>query len=343
MKDINPSKCVTISDDCEASIFDCLDVAYSPREYPKELKYSRRLFSYVYLASSLSLELQMISLRELFYLWVILLSYNTEAFSHPLRNSNSCRVFTAPLPTSFLRSMTNVMCLRGGQQKCLQNSSASIHVDERERIDSASENAGRPLLHSSIALIPFTTLLHSVGKSYSRLLQQYPIGTKSMTACCIFAMSDLFAQSLEKDRNIDQNNLPRRGIIWSRVLSSAAVGLLYFGPAAHYWYSWIFRILPAANLQSTLQKALLGQIFFGPTFTCIFFASSLIQSGTFTVPNWLRKIRTDLPSAWLAGAGFWPIIDVISYSFIAPQWIPLFINVCSLFWTTYLVLKSYSN
>jgi hypothetical protein len=149
----------------------------------------------------------MISLRELFYLWVILLSYNTEAFSHPLRNSNSCRVFTAPLPTSFLRSMTNVMCLRGGQQKCLKNSSASIHVEERERIDSASENAGRPLLHSSIALIPFTALLHSVGKSYSRLLQQYPIGTKSMTACCIFAMSDLFAQSLEKDRNIDHDEV----------------------------------------------------------------------------------------------------------------------------------------
>lgn len=85
-----------------------------------------------------------------------------------------------------------------------------------------------------------------------------------------------------------------------------------------------------------MQKAALGQLFFGPSFTCIFFATSLLQSGTFTFGNWFRKIRDDLPTAWAAGLGFWPLVDLVSYSMIDPKWIPLFVNSCSLVWTIYL-------
>jgi hypothetical protein len=182
--------------------------------------------------------------------------------------------------------------------------------------------------------------LQHLSSRYTFCLEQYPIRTKSITAGLIFAMSDLLAQGLSKSSR-DDPAAAEDTIVWSRVWSSAAVGFFYFGPAAHYWYSWIFRILPSTSLFSTLQKAVLGQLFFGPSFTCIFFAMSLIQTRTFTLKNWLHKIRNDLPSAWLAGAGFWPIVDLVSYSYVPPQFIPLFVNICSFFWTTYLVLKSY--
>jgi len=90
------------------------------------------------------------------------------------------------------------------------------------------------------------------------------------------------------------------------------------------------------SLFSTLQKAAMGQIFFGPSFTCIFFATSLMQAGNFTLGNWARKIKSDLFGAWLAGVGFWPVVDLISFSLIPKRWIPLFINVCSLIWNVYL-------
>ena len=80
----------------------------------------------------------------------------------------------------------------------------------------------------------------------------------------------------------------------------------------------------------------MGQMIFGPSFTCVFFATSLLQSGNFSLGNWVRKIKTDLPGAWLSGVGFWPLVDLISYSLIPPRWIPLFINVCSLIWNIYL-------
>jgi hypothetical protein len=220
-----------------------------------------------------------------------------------------------------------------------------------------SEDTTSPTLHEEVSqpqhfsttaatssLVLFPTMMINVlrqwSSQYTFYLQQYPIRTKSVTAGLIFAMSDLLAQVLTKSSDKDDNDATTK-IVWTRVLSSAAVGFFYFGPAAHYWYSWIFRILPSTSLFSTLQKAILGQLFFGPSFTCIFFAMSLIQSRTFTISNWIQKIRNDLPSAWIAGAGYWPIVDLISYSYVPPQYIPLFVNICSFFWTTYLVVKSY--
>jgi protein Mpv17 len=98
----------------------------------------------------------------------------------------------------------------------------------------------------------------------------------------------------------------------------------------------IFQVLPGTSLVSTLQKAALGQLFFGPSFTCIFFATSLVQQGTFSLSSWGKKIRSDLPGAWAAGLGFWPLVDLVSYSTVPKNWIPLFVNACSLVWTIYL-------
>jgi protein Mpv17 len=162
--------------------------------------------------------------------------------------------------------------------------------------------------------------------------------TKSVTACCIFGLSDFLAQRLEgSNMDGDKDKKPAR-VNYTRMISSMLVGLLYFGPAAHAWYAMIFKLLPETSLISTLQKAALGQLIFGPSFTCVFFGTSLLQSRDFSLTNWWRKIKTDLPGAWAAGLGFWPLVDLVSYSMISQEWIPLFVNACSLIWTIYLSL-----
>lgn len=180
-----------------------------------------------------------------------------------------------------------------------------------------------------------TSALTSLGAKYGFYLETYPIRTKSLTAAAIFAVSDWLAQKLEASNN-DDDSSKTKSINWTRTISSALVGLLYFGPAAHAWYEAIFQLLPGTSLVSTLQKAALGQLLFGPSFTCIFFATSLLQQGNFSLQNWFTKIKTDLPGAWMAGLGFWPVVDLVSYSLIPKNWIPLFVNTCSLIWTIYL-------
>jgi protein Mpv17 len=185
-----------------------------------------------------------------------------------------------------------------------------------------------------MSLLPIMSALTAYGKIYAKSLETSPILTKSLTASCVFTLSDYVAQRLEARGN------KKTLLSGTRLVAGALIGLLYFGPASHYWYETIFRLLPGTSFVSTLQKAALGQLLFGPAFTCIFFASGLIQSRRFTMATWVAKIRSDLPRAWLAGAGYWPLVDLVSYSLVPQQWIPLFINACSLVWTIYLSLLS---
>jgi hypothetical protein len=209
---------------------------------------------------------------------------------------------------------------RGGQQ----------HVDDGEETDVIDLDIVPEMKKSSAWIAPLVSMAQNLGSSYSTSLTTRPIITKSGTAGLTFLLSDVCAQ------NIENKNKKDAKYDWTRTLVSTAVGLFYFGPAAHLWYDWVFSILPSTSLVSTLQKAALGQLIFGPVFTCVFFATSLMQSGTFSVNTWTKKIKTDLPAAWLSGTGFWPLVDLISFSIVPVKFIPLFVNFCSFVWTIYL-------
>jgi protein Mpv17 len=218
--------------------------------------------------------------------------------------------------------------LRGGEQ--VQSSEESEEIAAPD--ESASSPATRTPRNLQCAMLPLTTALASFGQLYVQQLGQRPVLTKSLTASFVFGLSDYLAQKIENSKSDN----PKMDAV--RLLASSLIGLLYFGPAAHYWYEMIFRLLPGTGLLSTMYKACWGQLIFGPSFTCVFFAVSLLQSGDFSIGKWAAKIRNDLPGAWLAGVGYWPLVDLISFSVVPIIWIPLFVNICSLFWTIYLSL-----
>jgi hypothetical protein len=63
------------------------------------------------------------------------------------------------------------------------------------------------------------------AKLYSQSLEKNPILTKSITACGIFAISDLIAQKIEHSTDKSKPHDKKRTI------AASLVGLLYFGPA----------------------------------------------------------------------------------------------------------------
>jgi protein Mpv17 len=259
------------------------------------------------------------------------------AFSAGLHHSSllvSIKTHPRPVTSPLFQSRTcsSVFGLRGGDQVSKLNVEEVAvpegSVPDVTAPDTAAQEVTSPQTSRlSASMAPMASTLASLCAAYGASLEKRPIATKSITAGAIFALSDWLAQRLDSDSQSTN---------WKRTISSALVGLLYFGPAAHYWYEGIFKLLAGTSLVSTLQKAALGQLIFGPSFTCIFFATSLMQQGTFSLKNWGNKIRTDLPGAWAAGLGFWPLVDLVSYSMIPKNWIPLFVNACSLVWTIYL-------
>lgn len=186
------------------------------------------------------------------------------------------------------------------------------------------------------AMAPISAVLQTAATFYTQQLTARPIVTKSLTAGIIFGLSDWCAQLIERGEGDEDG--AKSPLVFSRIFTTFLVGLLFFGPAANAWYAMIFKVLPSTSLISTLQKAALGQIFFGPAFTCVFFAAGMIQSGSFSLGAWLSQIKSDLPAVWVSGLGFWPLVDFISYKVVPVQWIPLFVNFCSFVWTIYLSL-----
>jgi len=196
-------------------------------------------------------------------------------------------------------------------------------------------SSGRMAL--SAALTPISSAMATFATFYINQLSVRPILTKSLTAGIIFMASDYCAQLIERGGEDEEEKAP---LVWSRMLTNFLVGLLVFGPAANAWYSMVFKMLPSTSLFSTLQKAALGQIIFGPAFTSVFFGAGMIQAGSFSVGAWFQKVKNDLPAVWASGLGFWPFVDFISYKVIPVQWIPLFVNFCSFVWTIYLSIVS---
>mmetsp|Transcript_18142 Transcript_18142/g.39219 ORF Transcript_18142/g.39219 Transcript_18142/m.39219 type:complete len:316 (-) Transcript_18142:496-1443(-) len=266
--------------------------------------------------------------------------------SFPIKSSPTTITRRVPTSSSFL-SLSTAMFVRGGQQA---DEDTVATPDETASVDAPSTNlrgasvestadeiATKPSSVSSPLLsvmAPMTSLIQVAATLYTQQLTRSPILTKSMTAGIIFGLSDWCAQLLERGESEGEKDK----LVFSRILTTFLVGLLFFGPAANVWYSTIFKVLPSTSLISTLQKAALGQIIFGPIFTCVFFGAGMIQSGSFSLGAWVSKIRSDLPAVWASGLGFWPVVDFISYKVVPVQWIPLFVNFCSFVWTIYLSL-----
>ena len=287
--------------------------------------------------------------------FVILLSlcWPTTALSASLTpRTNAPR---ASLPSFRLHKSTHLRIPRGGQIES-DGSEDVIDLDAPEEpvpvhVPAATTETATAVKSASLPpmefLAPLALAFQAAGSSYSSAITAYPIITKSITAGVTFFLSDYTAQRIERPKDkVDEDvkkavkgKDAKKAVWkhnWTRTLVSCAVGLFYFGPAAHVWYEWIFAVLPGTSLASTLQKAALGQVIFGPSFTCVFFAVALMQAGEFSIGNWVSKIKKDLPGAWLSGTAFWPLVDLISFSVVPMQFIPLFINLCSFVWTIYL-------
>lgn len=179
--------------------------------------------------------------------------------------------------------------------------------------------------------------LSGLGTAYVSCLAANPILTKSITSGAIFALSDAVGQTIAP---------APEGRDLQRTLTSLLVGLLYFGPALHYWLWMITQLIPGGGVVPTLLKTLMGQALFGPTITCVFFGTALVSANGLLagLRMWPDKIKQDLVRTWATGLCYWPFVDLGCYGLVLPflgtGWIPLSYNLASFFWTIFLSLQA---
>jgi len=117
----------------------------------------------------------------------------------------------------------NLISIRGGDQDISNDNDCSTTSAKNSQM-------------SAIAAFVMAGAHH-----YSKALERNPIVTKSMTASFVFVASDLLAQYIEKGTD-NNKKLDKK-----RTVGASLVGLLYFGPAAHFWYENIFRLFPGTS------------------------------------------------------------------------------------------------
>jgi len=265
--------------------------------------------------------------------------------------------------------------LRGGSESDLYDDEVidldappASPPDEETRILAASGATG-----SSTALLAFGRVYSNYLETHPIATKSV---TAAVLFAISDQMAQAFEIQRARKRGTDKSTAPiLTSTDKKRSMWSGLVGFTYFGPTSHYWcvkkkfipnicsvlfffchddsihltvpnnqqhtshrYAWVFRAFPSKSTVSILQKAALGQFFFAPPLFCVFFAAALLQNGQFTLRNWWQKIKRDLVKGWVGGLGFWPICNYISYGYVPPKYIPLFINCCGLIFNIYVSL-----
>lgn len=158
-------------------------------------------------------------------------------------------------------------------------------------------------------------LLPSAWSFYNSCLRTNPILTKSCTSSMIGTASDIMCQNLVA--RMDGKAAAKLDM--TRVRDVALTGIMWSGPAAHYWYATleliVKNLLPVAFHSG--PKGLVARIFFD---AMIF--SPVTVFGYFTVRTLLERddafvgtrIRAKLSASWSkavqAAWKFWPIVNI---------------------------------
>ena len=176
------------------------------------------------------------------------------------------------------------------------------------------------------------------GNLFTRLLDRYvhhldkrPLTTKALTSMGIVGVGDIGCQLIlgEKDTKFDLK----------RFLIFTLLGGVLVGPALHYWYGFLNRVVPGTGTAVTLKRLAIDQTVFAVSFIPIFMSSALTLEGKFKdIPSVLSR---EWMPALFANWFIWIPGNFVNFRFITPKFQVLFANSIALVWNAYLSWASH--
>eukprot|EP01012_Entosiphon_sulcatum_P015959 TRINITY_DN20930_c0_g1_i1.p1 TRINITY_DN20930_c0_g1~~TRINITY_DN20930_c0_g1_i1.p1 ORF type:complete len:177 (+),score=37.06 TRINITY_DN20930_c0_g1_i1:40-570(+) len=164
---------------------------------------------------------------------------------------------------------------------------------------------------------------------YHHWLTTQPLVTKCVTACAIFAVGDILAQTIAGEPVID----------YSRTARLAAWGLLGSAPIDHLKFEAIEKLVPPGP-SAVIFKVVLDQFLFTPPITALFFLYAGLTDGSGQAyERTLLKLWPTLKINWLV----WPVIQTFNFGMVPLEYRVLVGNFCSIFWAAFLSATASSN
>ena len=167
--------------------------------------------------------------------------------------------------------------------------------------------------------------------SYTALLDSKPLLTKSLTSLVITAAGDVGCHLLIEEGPFD----------FKRLFIFSGMGLVVVGPALHFWYGALNKIVPMQTTAGALYRLGIDQTIFAMPFIATFMSTVMVLEGkTEEIPNalranWWSAVQTN----WM----IWIPANFLNFRFIQPRFQVLFANCVGFIWNSYLSFASHKG
>lgn len=194
------------------------------------------------------------------------------------------------------------------------------------------------------------SVLGTAWAVYVRSLETRPLVVKSITCGALSFVADVVCQwcfpprvvaTALKERAEEGKEQGKDSFRpdWYRLVKFTTLGFFYVSPTLHVWYGLLARAFPGAHLTATMQRLVLDQLLFAPTFIAGFFSLALLLEGR---PEMiLDKLRSDWLPTFSANLTLWVPSMFFNFRHVPPQFQVLFSNCVGFFWNIYLSWATY--
>lgn len=165
---------------------------------------------------------------------------------------------------------------------------------------------------------------------YLKLLEMYPLLTKSVTSALLNLIGDLACQILiDKVPTVDVK----------RTFIFTFLGFTLVGPALHFWYLYLSKLVTAPGATSAVLSLVLDQFIFSPIFLGVFLSTLVTLEGkpSQVVP----KLQQEWFSAVIANWQLWIPFQFLNFRFVPQNFQVLAANVVALAWNVILSFKAH--
>ncbi|KAF8052257.1 hypothetical protein N665_1582s0013 [Sinapis alba] len=167
---------------------------------------------------------------------------------------------------------------------------------------------------------------------YLTLLSNYPVLTKAVTSAILTLIGDLICQlTINRTSSLDKK----------RTLTFTILGLGLVGPALHFWYLYLSKVVTASGLSGAVLRLLLDQFVFAPIFVGVFLSAVVTLEGK--PSHVIPKLKQEWTGVVLANWQLWIPFQFLNFRFVPQNFQVLASNVVALAWNVILSFKAHKE
>ncbi|XP_023934977.1 mpv17-like protein 2 [Bicyclus anynana] len=181
-----------------------------------------------------------------------------------------------------------------------------------------------------------TRLKSTYNRGVHFLFKKNLLLTNSISSGAFMAIGDWVQQEFE----IHAKLLP--AFDWSRAVRMLIVGSV-MGPLHHYYYIYLDKLLPLANMRTVTIKILCDQFFASPaTILCFFYGMGVLENKS--ISECTEEIKQKFAYTYLGDWLFWPPVQFINFYYLPTHYRVFYINFTTMIFNVFLsFIKHYDQ